>query len=141
MANLLYPNNASLYYHNELASVVEHADGYARIDWNPVPIRSSSLRAVYEQVLKLLRQQGFTKVLSDHQLLPPILPADQEWLSHDWAPRAVALAGYRCCALVQAHDVISQISLRQIVRELGPIPLTVRYFEDSSAAECWLRSC
>ncbi|TGE24459.1 hypothetical protein E5K00_04380 [Hymenobacter aquaticus] len=141
MAHLLYPNNASLYYHNELASVVEHADGYVRIDWNPVPIRSSSLRAVYEQVLTLLRQQGFAKVLSDHQLLPPIQPSDQEWLSQDWVPRAVAQAGYRCCALVQAHDVLSQISLTHIVRQLGPVPLIVRYFEDSSAAERWIRSC
>jgi hypothetical protein len=47
MAHLLYPANASLFFHNELASVLEHADGYVRIDWNPVPSSSLTLRTVY----------------------------------------------------------------------------------------------
>ncbi|MCB2410017.1 hypothetical protein [Hymenobacter lucidus] len=138
MADLLYPANASLYYHNELATVIEHAHGYARIDWNPVPIRSSSLRAVYEHALYLLRDEGFSKILTDHQLMPPVLPRDQEWLTQDWAPRAVH-AGYRLCAVVQAYDVLSQLSTQQIVQQITDLPLTIRYFTDSRAAEDWLR--
>ncbi|TGE28686.1 hypothetical protein [Hymenobacter metallicola] len=138
MADLVYPSNASLYYHNELATVVEHGDGYARIDWNPVPIRSSSLRAVYEQVLQLLRTRGLSKVLTDHQMMPPIQPSDQEWLSHNWAPRAVQQAGYRFCAIVQAYDVLSQLSTQNIVRQLESVPLMIRYFEDNESAEKWL---
>ncbi|UOQ70805.1 hypothetical protein [Hymenobacter cellulosilyticus] len=138
MADLLYPANASLYYHNELATVVEHAHGYARIDWNPVPITSASLRAVYEQVLALLLSRRLCKVLTDHQMMPPLLPTEQQWLVETWAPRAIQEAGYRYCAIVQAYDVLNQQSTRQIVQRLTEKPLTVRYFEDDQAAEDWL---
>jgi hypothetical protein len=140
MANLLYPTNASLYFHNELASVLEHADGYARIDWNPVPSRSSTLRAVYEQVLHLLRAKGFTKILSDHQLRSPLLPADQLWLSEEWLPRAITETGYSHAAVVEAHDLLSRSSIMQVAQHLTPLPLTVRYFEDDRRAAQWL-SC
>jgi hypothetical protein len=139
MAHLLYPTNASLYFHNELASVLEHADGYARIDWNPVPIQSSVLRTIYEQVLQLLRVSGFTKILSDHQLMPPLQPADQAWLSENWVPRAIAEAGYRHGAVVEDHDLVSLTSIVQVVQQLDGLPLTVRYFEDDRRAAEWLR--
>ncbi|TGE14380.1 hypothetical protein [Hymenobacter elongatus] len=138
MANLLYPSNASLYFHNELATVIEHADGYARIDWNPVPISSSSLRAVYEHVLRLLRSRGFSKVLSDHLLMPPIQPDDQQWLIQDWAPRAVREAGYRHCAIIQAYAAANRLATTRVVQQLEPTMLTVRYFDDNRAAEQWL---
>ncbi|GAA3941571.1 hypothetical protein [Hymenobacter algoricola] len=139
MAYLLYPTNASLYFHNELASVLEHADGYARIDWSPVPLQSGALRAVYEQVLRLLSSSGFTKILSDHQLRTPLLPADQLWLSQEWVPRAIAEAGYRHGAVVEAHDLLSRSSVVRVVQQLDRLPLTIRYFEDAQLAAAWLR--
>jgi hypothetical protein len=138
MADLLYPANASLYYHNELAAVIDHADGYARIEWNPVPIRSASLRLVYEQVLLLLRSRGFSKILTDHQMMPPVQPEDQAWLTQEWAPRAVLEAGYRYCAIVQAYDVFNQLATKHMVQQLASFPLTIRYFEDNRQAEKWL---
>ena len=138
MADLQYPANASLYYHNELANVIGHADGYVRIEWNPVPIRSSSLRAVYEHVLGLLRSQGISKILTDNQFMPPVPPSEQEWLIQNWAPRAVLEAGYRFCAIIQAHDVLSQLATQHMVQQLACVPLTIRYFEDSREAESWL---
>jgi len=139
MAHLLYPTNASLYFHNEVASVLEHADGYARIDWNPVPIQSGALRTVYEQVLRLLRTRGFTKILSDRQLMPPLLPADQVWLSEEWIPQAIEQANYRHGAVVASRDLLSHSSVVQVVEQVGHLPLTVRYFEDDWQAAEWLR--
>jgi hypothetical protein len=139
MANLLYPTNASLFFHNELASVLEHADGYARIDWNPVPIQSRALRTVYTQVLNLLRASGFTKILSDHQLMPPLLPADQLWLSQEWVPQAIAEAGYSHGAVVESHDLLSRSTIVRVVEQIGHLALTVRYFEDDWRAAQWLR--
>ncbi|UOQ51568.1 hypothetical protein [Hymenobacter cellulosivorans] len=139
MADLRYPANASLYYHNELANVVEFTFGYVRIDWNPVPITSAALRAVYEQALNLLRSRGLCKILTDHQLMPPVPAGEQEWLVQDWAPRAIREAGYRYCAVVQSYDVLNRQSTQQIVQRLGKEPFTVRYFEDDQAAEDWLR--
>jgi hypothetical protein len=139
MAHLLYPSNASLYFHNELASILEHADGYARIDWQPVPSQSRVLRTVYEQVLRLLCATGFTKILSDRQLMPPLLPVDQLWLAEQWIPQAVSEAGYRHGAVVESHDLLSRNSVVQVVEKLGSLPLTVRYFEDDWQAAKWLR--
>ncbi|PJJ60340.1 hypothetical protein [Hymenobacter chitinivorans] len=140
MADLRYPADASLYYHNDLATIMEHAHGYARIDWHPVPITSAALRTVYEQVLTLLSSRGLCKILTDHQLMPPVLAAEREWLTQNWAPRAMREAGYRYCAIVQAYDVLSQQSTQHMVQQLAETPLTIRYFEDAQAAEDWLRS-
>lgn len=139
MADLRYPANASLHYHNELANVVEYASGYVRIDWNPIPITTAALRDVYEQALSLLCSKGICKILTDHQFMPPVPAAEQEWLVRNWAPRAIREAGYRYCAIVQAYDMLNQQSTQLIVQRLGQETFTVRYFEDDQAAEEWLR--
>ncbi|GAA4007666.1 hypothetical protein GCM10022408_19600 [Hymenobacter fastidiosus] len=138
MAYLLYPTNASLYFHNELASVLENADGYAHIDWNPVPVHSPALRAVAEQVLRLLSTAGFTKILSDHQLLSPLLLPDQRWLTEEWVPRAVVEVGLRHCAIVKDYDLIAHSNAAQIVQHLSAYPVTLRFFEEQSLATHWL---
>ena len=137
MPDLLYPTRESLYFHNSLASIIEHSLGYVRIEWHPTLVRTSELREVYEQVLLLLKESGITKVLSDHQLLAAIMPDDQCWLANDWAPRAVQEGGYSHCAIIQAYDIVSHLATLKITKALTA-PLTVSYFDDEKAAEEWL---
>jgi hypothetical protein len=71
--------------------------------------------------------------------MPPLLPVDQLWLSQEWVPRAIAEAGYRHGAVVEAHDQLSRTSVAQVVKQIEQLPLTVRYFEDDWRAAEWLR--
>ncbi|GGF09167.1 hypothetical protein [Hymenobacter cavernae] len=137
MLALRYPTHESLYFHNSLASIIEHSFGYVRIDWHPVVIRSGELHEVYGQVLTLLRESGLNRILSDHQLRAPLMPDDQRWIVTDWVPRAVRECGYARGALMQAHDVISQLTNRRITDQLPDRPL-IRYFDDLHLAERWL---
>lgn len=137
MPDLRYPVHESLYFHNSLASIIEHSLGYVRIEWHPTLVRTSELREAYEQVLLLLKESGITRVLSDHQLLAAIMPDDQCWLTNEWVPRAVQEVGYSHCAIVQAYDTISHLVTLRITNALVE-PLTVGYFDDEKTAEGWL---
>jgi hypothetical protein len=139
MNKLIYPTQASLYFHNSLANVVEHPGLYVRVDWLPNPMFSSQLREVYEHILLLLQESGLTKVLADHQLMPAIMPCDQDWLNDNWIPRALQESGYRYCAVVDAHDINTRhITTRLVQRFRSRNQVTIAHFSDSSAAENWL---
>ncbi|MBC6990022.1 MULTISPECIES: STAS/SEC14 domain-containing protein [Hymenobacter] len=138
MADLLYPTDESLYFHNELASVIEHPAKFVRIEWQIVPVRSSEFRMVYEQVLALLKNKGYTKVLTDHRSMPPILPEDKEWLARCWAPRAVHEGGYKRCAVVQTQDSANYLYTKHITHAINHLALEVGQFEDQQAAVRWL---
>lgn len=138
MAELVYPTNEFLHFHNELASLVEHADGYLRIDWKPAPMRSSLLREVYNRTLELLAYTRYGRIFTDHQLMAPILPHDSEWLRQEWVPRAVEAGGYRRCAIIQSHELVARHITQQLIAQLPPTSLTVCYFHDRSDAVAWL---
>jgi hypothetical protein len=139
MNKLIYPASGSLYFHNAVAQVVEHHGQYIRVNWHAVPMYSSSLREVYEHVLRLLIEARLDRVLCDHHCMPAIMPQDQEWLATDWVVRAVREGGYRHCAIVESTDVFNRLGTNHIVQRLrGTLPLTVSYFSDSTSAEQWL---
>ncbi|UYZ58099.1 STAS/SEC14 domain-containing protein [Hymenobacter latericus] len=111
---------------------------YVHLSWQGVPASSAEVRAIYNEALALLRREGLHKILTDHRLMPRLSAADRDWLTATWAPQAVATAGYRFAAIVQAQDVFNRLATVQIVHELA-VPLTVRYFDDEATADAWLR--
>ncbi|SHM14286.1 hypothetical protein [Hymenobacter psychrotolerans] len=141
MNKLIYPAHESLYFHNRLAHVVELPGRYVRVEWLVAPMFSPDLRQVYEQTLLLLKEARLHKVLTDHQLLPAIMPRDREWLVHDWVPRAVREAQYRCCAIVGSQDMYARLAAthlgRQAHRHMG---LQIAHFSDCAAAAHWLET-
>ena len=138
MANLRYPSDSSLYFHNELATVLEHADGYVRIDWHPIPIQSTTLRAVYKHVLELFLHSGLGKLLSDHQHRPPLLEHDLNWINQQWVPQALRQTNYRYCAVVLSPDPLTRTATLAANRQLDDLPVRVEYFEDERRAAQWL---
>ena len=137
MAELVYPTDSFLHFHNDLANVAEHADGYVSIEWKPAPMRTRDLREVYDQALELLRRTGFSRILTDHQLMSPLQPSDREWLIHNWVPRAVQ-AGYERCAVLRSHNPFSRQALQEVVVQLTAVPLIIRYFDERHLATNWL---
>ncbi|MBC6699307.1 hypothetical protein [Hymenobacter sp. BT190] len=141
MDKLLYPFQKSLYFHSNLAIITEYPGHYVQIEWQPVPMISSGLREAYEQLLQLLKESQLSKVLSDHQMMPAIMPLDQEWLAADWAPRAVRESSYRYCAIIDSHDVYNHLSTSEVARRVQRnSPLLVSHFPDPDSATRWLLS-
>lgn len=138
MAELVYPTNEFLHFHNELASVVEHAAGYISIDWKPAPMRTIHLREVYSQALELLAYTRCGRILTDHQFMAPILPHDAEWLIQEWIPLAIKVGGYRRCAVIQSHELLSRQTTHRIVTQLADLPLTINHFPDRPDAITWI---
>ena len=138
MAELVYPTNEFLHFHNDLATVVEHAAGYISIDWKPAPMRTASLREVYNQALHLLTYTHYGCILTDHQHRAPILPHDADWLAQEWVPQAVQLGAYRRCAVIQSHEILSRQTMQKLVIQLAPVPLAIHYFHNRAAAVAWV---
>ena len=137
--SLSRPDAPSLYFHNALGRVLLHAGaGYVRIEWQAAPMASQELRAVYEHTLHLLRREGLTRVLTDHRHMLPYTAADRDWLTTQWVPRAVTEAGYRRCAIVQAHAVLNQLATKHMVQELSSAPLELQHFAEPEPAMAWL---
>lgn len=141
MNKLIYPAHESLYFHNSLAHVVELPGRYVRVEWLVAPMFSPDLRQVYEHILLLMKEARLHKVLTDHQLMPAIMPQDREWLVRDWIPRAVREADYRYCAVVDAHDTYARMATTHMVRQLHiHLGLQVAHFRDYFSATQWLES-
>ncbi|KAA9333191.1 hypothetical protein F0P96_09430 [Hymenobacter busanensis] len=129
---------AHVYFRNAVGWVSAEDDAYVRMAWTGMAMSSRELRALFEQALSLLKQQGLTKILSDHRLMPSIAPLDQQWLAQEWVPRAMSEADYACCAVVQSQNVFNRLGTAQVVMQLTT-PLVVKYFDDLPAADAWLR--
>lgn len=135
MAQLVYPTNEFLHFHNELASVVEHTAGYISIDWKPAPMRTAHLREVYSRALELLTYTRCGRILNDHQLMAPLLPSDTEWLVREWVPLAIKVGGYRRCAVIQGHELFNRQTASRTSAQPG---ITVRYFHTRPDAIAWV---
>lgn len=141
MENRLSAYQKSLYFHNNLVSIIEHPGRYIQMEWQPAPMFSHGLREAYEHLLQLLKESKLSTVLSDHQMMPAIMPLDRDWLAVDWAPRAVQESNYRYCAIINSHDVYNRLGTTDLVHRLrGSVALRVCHFQDYDAATQWLRS-
>jgi hypothetical protein len=106
-----------VYFHNEAAHVtLSFADEYIHVHWYADVPKDAARQQVMNQVLVAFQTYSWQKLLTSQQGVVPFSVEMQVWLQLDWRPRAVA-AGYRYCALVQPHDLASQMSLVDILRE------------------------
>jgi hypothetical protein len=132
------PNALRLHVQRAAGQVRLLPGEFVHLSWTGKPAASAEVRELYEEALKLLRAHGLCKILTDHRLMPRLSAADRDWLTRNWALRAVATAGYHFVAIVQAEDVFNRLATKQIVHELA-VPLTVQHFDDEAAAAAWLQ--
>ncbi|WP_139924419.1 STAS/SEC14 domain-containing protein [Hymenobacter sp. DG01] len=96
------------------------------------------LREAHEATLELLSRHGVQQVLADTREMRTILRTDQQWITDDFFPRALA-RGYRRVAVVVSADMFNQLSVRAILDPvLGQSAFTVEYFGNLETARAWL---
>lgn len=130
-------NTAAQYFHNAAAAITYHTAGYLRISWQPTPVSVADLQAIYEHVLRAMRHYNTTYLISVHGQRPPMPTQVQEWLAHNWVPRAITEVGYNKCAIVEAGTPLSRLAARSIGSDLAQ-GLRYQYFATEQAAADWL---
>lgn len=86
-------------------------------------------------IIDALKHHKSTKILTNPNALGAIATEQQDWTLSDWLPRALAI-GYNKIAIIVPTDIFNQMSVEQIMSNVGP--LNMAYFEDFEKAKAWL---
>lgn len=95
-------------------------------------------REANARVLACLAERRATRLLGDVADFVLIAAADQDWLTTEWIPRAVA-AGLRRAAIVQPTSYFNRVAVENVGRRTDPERLSVGFFDTAEAARAWLR--
>jgi hypothetical protein len=87
--------------------------------------------------LDLVKQEGAENWLADLKDLGTVDQDDQEWSNQDWFPRAMETT-LTNMAIVQPESVVANMSVENIMQEVGDGAITTHYFDDRAEAEDWL---
>ncbi|OON67642.1 hypothetical protein B0919_17615 [Hymenobacter sp. CRA2] len=99
-----------------------------------------NLRATFEQVLRMLVRQGTGKVLIDRRLLHAMSEEEQQWITTQWLPRAMAEGGYRYAAWLPSRNVMTRLAAQQVVARVASRGPVYRLCETEAEAIAWLSS-
>ena len=122
------------YFQNSVGRLLEHPQGYAVVEYHAGPRPLADLQGLLAQLVRLLTQRGWSKVLADQRLMQPYTPEESEWIRANWLTRDVVFRG----AILLPHDVFARLASSQLVHEAKAASLSYRLFEESAAAESWL---
>ncbi|HSB95179.1 MAG TPA: hypothetical protein VLC91_01950 [Spongiibacteraceae bacterium] len=98
---------------------------------------SAQLRFVLENVIKMLKQHGLSRILGDDTAIPVIHASDQDWIVKNWFPRAIA-AGWRVSANRVPAEYFGQLTTSSVQAKV-PAPVVIRSFSELAEARAWLR--
>jgi hypothetical protein len=126
-------------YFNEPRLVTVGWSGTAQmvhVEWKS-PVNSAELRIAIERGVVALSKNHGSRWLADCQSLGPISPEDQEWLDHDWFPRALA-AGLQRMAIVLPWREVAKMNVEDIVARVPQARMERAYFDTVWRARQWL---
>lgn len=98
---------------------------------------SAEFQAASEAVIVALKDHRASRFLGDGRNLKAVKQADQDWMTQDWMPRALA-AGLRHMALVVPESAVAHTNLEQMVNRVPGSALDVSYFATVDEARAWL---
>lgn len=120
-----------------------------RIDWDEQNqcvimewkgfVTGKTFRDSVDKGLELLIEKRSHKWLADLSKMGVISQEDQKWADEDWFPRAVK-AGIRYMAMIRPQKIISQMSVRNVISQVGDLKIETEYFENAKDAKAWLCS-
>ena len=119
----------SLYFH-PLESIIHH-------EMHAYP-GMEILEQILMGGLKLMREQGAFKWLSDDRNGGALPRSHHEWGDHVWSPQAVN-AGWRYWALLPPSDALGTANMNRLVTIYANRGVTVKLFADYDEAFNWLR--
>jgi len=89
---------------------VNNEDKFVFIDWQGF-VTVDLVKAGSEELLKILKQESFQKILVNNQSLQGPWHKANEWYENDWNPRAIQ-AGMTHMAVIVSPNIFTQLSLK-----------------------------
>jgi hypothetical protein len=108
------------------------------MDWSGAERTLADTQGLLTHLSSALQQHGWHKVLANQTQMPSFSPAEQQWISQEWLPRAVQEGGYRYGAIVVSTDTYARLATAFITTNVGGLPLRYRSFDDAAQAIVWL---
>ncbi|RAK68206.1 hypothetical protein [Hymenobacter edaphi] len=127
-----------LYFENRAGRISDDPAGFARLTYFAGQRSEDELRALLGHVTRLLARRPDGRLLVDQRLMQPFSASEQQHMTQQWLPAAVAEGGYRYGAVLQAHDVFARLATAAVTTQGRDLNLTYRYFDDEPAAVQWL---
>lgn len=134
------PEPAAVYpllFSNAAGQLREDHAGFLRTDWAAGPRGTGTAQELFEHMLLLVRQRGWSRILINQTRMVAFTPPEQQWAAQEWLPRAVA-AGYRYGAVVVSPLAMVRLATSFVTTSVLGRPLTYRSFDSEAEAEQWL---
>lgn len=134
------PESAAAYpllFFNTAGQVREDPAGFLRTEWSTAARTLEATQELFEQMLLLLQQRGWSRILVNQTRMAAFSPAEQQWISQHWLLRAVE-AGYRYGAVVVSPMAMVRLATSFVTTSVLGRPLTYRSFDSEAEAEHWL---
>ena len=109
-----------------------------RLEWKSY-VEGEPAKVGLNAGLELFKTKRTNRWIADVRRLGPIRQVDQQWVSEDWHPRAIA-AGVRYMATIIPKSSIARLSIKQLHGKLGNAEFIINNFDDLELARDWLRS-
>jgi hypothetical protein len=90
-----------------------------------------------EAGLELVQEKRAANWLADLREMGTVAEDDQEWSNEEWFPRALD-SSLSNMAIVQPESVVADMSVENIMQEVGDGALKTRYFDDRTQATSWV---
>lgn len=116
-------------YNSDLDAVVMKWKSFAQGD---------EFRDGLDTGLELVEKEGAKNWLADLRELGTVAGDDQEWSNNNWFPRALETS-LSHMAIIQPESVVANISVENIMEEVGDGELKTHYFDNRTEAEQWLQ--
>ena len=124
------PEVYTIYFDNEIDSVVMEWDGYAT---------SAQFKEGTELMLNTLIQNHSFKVLADVKDMILIGMEDQEWLNTHFLPRAIKF-GFKAIAIIKPDNYFNKIAVESVSYKVDKDKLAINFFDNITEAREWLQS-
>jgi hypothetical protein len=87
--------------------------------------------------LELVDDKRAQNWLADLRDMGTVADADQTWSNEEWFPRALDTT-LSNMAIIQPESVVANMSVENIMQEVGEDEITTHIFDNRSEAENWL---
>ncbi|MFB6146368.1 MAG: STAS/SEC14 domain-containing protein [Halobacteriaceae archaeon] len=119
-----------------LTATWDRSLGAVVMDWHEFA-QGAPYREGLEAGLELVTEQGATRWLADLREMGTVAEDDQAWTNEQWFPRAIQ-SDLEYMAIIQPESVVAEMSVDNIMQEVGDGALTTHYFDNRRDAEAWL---
>lgn len=88
--------------------------------------------------LELVERKRAKNWLADLREMGTVAEEDQEWSNDEWFPRALQTC-LHSMAIVKPEDVVANMSVENIMQEVGDEGLITHHFDNREKAREWLQ--